>query len=372
MKICTLTCHDVYNQGASLQAYALQHYLETQGHEVRIIDYKPDYLSGHYSLTSVCNSIYDRPFLKQLYLLAKLPGRLKGLARKRVFDEFTFTYLHLTRRYPSYEALKANPPEAELYIAGSDQIWNTLFRNGKDAAFYLDFGEKDTRRISYAASFATQQIEPGYESFVAAELQNLDAVSIREKLSLPLLKSLGREDGVAVCDPVFLLSSDEWNRWIEHVPTSSDKYLLVYLTDRSKQIEEISKAIKKATGWKIYVVGGFKEAWADRCLVNAGPVEFVRLVKDAQYVISNSFHATAFALIFEKNFSVVNRTEDINERMKSLLDQLELSHRLVSEFNVALLEDIDYKGKINQLLQESVSFSKHWLNDAIETFTRKR
>ena len=96
MKICTITCHDVYNVGASLQAYALQTYLKLLGHDVKIIDYKPDYLSKHYRLDIVGNPKYDKPFLKQAYLLAKLPGRLHMLPRKKAFDSFTAKYLDLS------------------------------------------------------------------------------------------------------------------------------------------------------------------------------------------------------------------------------------------------------------------------------------
>lgn len=106
MKICTITCHDVYNVGASLQAYALQTYLKSLGHDVKIIDYKPDYLSKHYRLDIVSNPKYDKPFLKQAYLLAKLPGRLHMLPRKKAFDSFTAKYLDLTKRYTSNEELK--------------------------------------------------------------------------------------------------------------------------------------------------------------------------------------------------------------------------------------------------------------------------
>ena len=89
MKIRTITCHDVYNLGASLQAYALQTYLESIGNEVQIIDYKPAYLSGHYQLWGNINPIFDKPLLKQLYLIAKLPERLLSLKRKTIFDDFT-------------------------------------------------------------------------------------------------------------------------------------------------------------------------------------------------------------------------------------------------------------------------------------------
>lgn len=366
MRIKTITCHDCYNLGASLQAYALQHYLESEGHDVQIINYKPYYLSGHFKFGSVNNPVYDRPIVKQLYLLAKLPERLLALSRKKAFDRFTAKYLRLTRRYNSYEDLKADAPEADAYIAGSDQIWNTLFHNGRDAAFYLDFGKPNVRRISYAASFATKDVVPEYREFVSQELKNLDAVSIREKISLPLLYSLGRKDGVSVCDPVFLLSKDEWKKLTDSCkPYLNDKYLLVYLTDKSDEIKHIALEIHKATGWKIYGVGPFREKWLHKCYVNVGPLDFVKLINDAQYVISNSFHATAFSLILEKNFCVVNRKDGINERMKSILEDVSLSHRLLNSFTHNQLAQIEY-ADVHKKLSTVIDFSKTWLGNTLK------
>lgn len=366
MRIKTITCHDCYNLGASLQAYALQHYLETQGHNVQIINYKPYYLSGHFKLGSVSNPKYNRPIVKQLYLLAKLPGRLLSLSRKKAFDRFTAKYLHLTRRYNSYEELKADAPDADVYIAGSDQIWNTLFPNGRDAAFYLDFGKPNVRRISYAASFATKDVAHEYREFVNKELKNLDFVSIREKISLPLLYSLGRKDGVAVCDPVFLLSKKEWIILTNESPIkTNEKYLVVYLTDKSEEIKRIALDIYQTTGWKIYVVGAFRETWAHKNFVNADPLDFVKLINDAQYIISNSFHATAFSLILEKNFCVVNRKEGINERMKSVLTNYGLTDRMVNCFSKSILKRIDYSS-VNRQMEKDILFSKEWLNNLLK------
>ena len=371
MNIRTITCHDVYNLGASLQAYALQQYLKNQGHEVQIIDYKPYYLNGHFKLWTISNNIYDKPIIKQLYLLAKLPGRLSALRRKKVFDAFTSTYLQLTKRYNSYEELKADPPHADYYIAGSDQIWNTLFQNGRDAAFYMDFGSPSVKRISYAASFATPSIVPEYKDFVINKLKGIDAISIREKTLLPLLSELGRPDGVAVCDPVFLLSKEEWNKTLtnsESLSTYEEKYLLVYLTDKGKQIEKIAQEIKQKTGWKIYSVGGIKAQFVDKYFRNAGPFEFVHLIQNAQFVISNSFHATAFSIIMGTKFCVVNRADAINERMKSILEDYGLSNRLVYKYEDNLLEDIDIN-KIDTFSQQIVGYSRKWLNSQLENNT---
>lgn len=359
MKIKTITCHDVYNLGASLQAYALQRYLQNEGHDVEIIDYKPDYLSGHFNLWGVGNPIYNKPIIKQLYLAAKLPGRLKALKRKKVFDQFTHQYLRLTKRYHNNEELKADPPVADVYIAGSDQIWNTLFPNGKDPAFYLDFVPPGKKKISYAASFATKEIADGWTPFVKKMLANLDAVSVREKSSLPLLTSLGRPDGVAVCDPVFLLDRNEWEKIMNKTVSLDEDYILTYDFENNPTIKEIAQNMKKEKGYKIYNVGPFKMNYADKNFVNAGPLEFLSLVNHSSFVISNSFHATAFSLIFQKNFCVVNRKEGINERMKSLLGDLQLGDRIISEYNLNVPKNINFKNNIfthNNIIRLSKAF----------------
>ena len=363
MQIRTITCHDVYNHGASLQAYALQTYIESLGHSVEIIDYKPDYLSRHYLLWKIDNPVYEKPVVKQLYILAKLPGRIMSLKRKRIFDDFTRKYLKLTKRYNNIEELRACPPKADVYIAGSDQIWNTLFQNGRDAAFYLDFAPKNTRRLSYAASFATEYVLEQYKPFVRKMLQNFDKISIREQSSLPLLESLGRRDGVVVCDPVFLLPREHWESLLPQVFTK-EKYLLVYDTEFSNRVKEISKRIAKEKNLKIYNVSASCIGYADKELWASSPLDFVRWVHDAEYVVSNSFHATAFSVIFECDFCVVNRAEGINERMKSLLSCYGLGERLVTHYSPALLSSVDYH-KIVPILQKDINNSKEFLSTAL-------
>lgn len=360
MQIKTITCHDVYNHGASLQAYALQTYLESLGHSVEIIDYKPDYLSGHYRLWTVDNPVFDKPFVKQLYLMAKLPGRLVALMRKKVFDAFTRKSLKRTAcRYHNNEELKANPPQADIYIAGSDQIWNTLFQNGRDPAFYLDFAPQTVKRISYAASFATEDVVEEYKPFVQKMLQKFDAISIRERCSLSLLSSLGRKDGAVVCDPVFLLNREQWEELLPQ-GQMKERYLLVYDTERSDIVKRVAQRIAKVKKLKIYNVSGFRLCYVDKDFWISSPLNFVQLIRDAEYVVSNSFHATAFSLIFEKDFCVVNRSEKINERMKSLLKDYHLDNRLATSYSDSLSESIGYHA-VNILIQKDIDSSKEFL-----------
>lgn len=365
MRIKTITCHDVYNHGASLQAFAFQRYLSELGHEVEIIDYKPDYLSGHYKLWSVDNSKYDKPIIKQIYLLAKLSGRLIALRRKRKFDEFTQKYLRLTsHRYHSNEELKVNPPKADVYIAGSDQIWNTLFCNGRDAAFYLDFAPKGSKRVAYAASFATKDVVEEYKPFVREMLHGFYSISLRERISLPLLESLGRKDGVTVCDPVFLLSSEQWNKILPAF-SIEEKYLLVYDTENSNKIRDIALSIAEEKKLKIFNISGSRKSYVDKDFWASSPIDFVQLIRDAEFVVSNSFHATAFSLIFHREFCVVNRSEAINERMLSLLEQYGLQDRLITDIAKGLLSSIDYS-KVQPKIERDIEASKRYLREAMD------
>ncbi len=368
MKISTITCHDVYNYGASLQAYALQEYCKSLGCEYEIIDYKPDYLSQHFKLSAVANSRYDHPFVKQLYLLAKLPERIHALKKKRLFDEFTRRFLLMSpTRYNSYEELEQNPPAADIYIAGSDQIWNTFFRNGYDRAFYLNFAPKSSRRISYAASFATDSIYGGAEEFVAQQLKNLDAISVRETSALQLLESLGRKNGQLVCDPVFLLSTDKWLKLLANCPKPKKDYIVVYDCEQSVPLRKIVMQLSSITGLPIHSLATTAGHYAQRDLALGGPIVFLSEIASARYVVANSFHALAFSLIFKKDFFIANRAEQINTRMRDFLEFLGLSERLINSPQQASTERIDFtpvNAKLSQLIQQSKQFISEQLGYA--------
>lgn len=365
MKVATITCHDVYNHGASLQALALQRYVESLGCDYEIIDYKPPYLSGHYSLWQVSNGRYDRPLVKQLYMLAKLPGRLLKLPRKRAFDRFTARYLHKSsHRYNSNEELRQYSG-ADLYVAGSDQIWNTIFPNGHDDAFYLEFAPASARKISYAASFATDRIYGGAEETIARRLARLDAISVRESSGLALLRELGREDGVAVCDPVFLLCRQQWLQLIDGITVKAPKdYILLYDTNRSKTVREITLALARTTGLPILSVSANRDGYARHNRNNCGPLEFARYISGARFVVSNSFHATAFAVIFNRDFFTINRRENINTRMHDFLTDLGLQNRIVTTPAGLDLAPIDFNAA-ELRLNRQIEFSKNFLAQQI-------
>lgn len=365
MMIDTITCHDVYNVGASLQAYALQTYLKSLGHDVKIIDYKPDYLSNHYRLDLVSTPKYDKPVLKQAYLLAKLPGRLRMLPRKRAFDRFTAQYLDLTRRYASNEDLKRDPPEADVYFAGSDQIWNPLFPNGKDPAFFLDFVRHGVR-ASYAASFAADAFPPELREATARYLARFDHISVREQSGLSVLKTLGVQGAATVLDPVFLIERVKWEMMAERHQNLKQKYILVYDCERSATIRELAKKIAEKLNLKIYSI--FDLPYAARCFPLCGPESFLGLIRGASFVLSNSFHATAFSVIFEKEFAVVERTENINTRMRDLTALLGLSDHMAAQ-NEDLPLRTDWPA-VNRRLAEEIERSRAYIETVLRDGSR--
>lgn len=341
MQIKTITCHEVYNHGASLQEYALLEFLNSNGHQAQTLHYKPDYLSGHFNLWSVGNPKFNFPIIKQLYLLAKLPGRLKLMPRKKAFDQFAEKYIPTDPiLYKTNEDLKQNLPLADAFICGSDQIWNSFFQNGKDPAFYLNFVPNSKRKIAYAASFAIDELADEVKPLVKENVSQLDYIGVRETSGLHILNELGIDNALQVLDPVFLLDAEHWKS--KFVKPIDENYVFVYDFDSNPIIKEIALKLKKEKGYQIYTVNGNID-YADKNFVLEGPEKFLSLVYNAQEVVSNSFHAVAFSLIFEKEITVVNRMEKINTRMRDLLALFDLSSRLISmQEEFSKLDFIDY------------------------------
>ena len=368
MKIKTITCHDVYNFGATLQAFALSKYLEGLGHDVEIIDYKPEYLSKRYDLWFIGEKWKSRGFfIKSVYYACKIPIRLLTNVGKYRFDAFKRSNMKVTAKtYHDCSELRASPPSADVYIAGSDQIWNVDYENGKDPAFYLDFGSEKVKRISYAASFSNSEMLPEYKNFVKKMLSHFDHISIRESVGLNILSSMNIDNGRHVLDPVFLLSKEEWMKFVE--PRPSEKYILVYDFDKNTKIERFVREVAKREHLKIYGINNYQRTpYVDIDFFHGGPKTFLSLVNHAEFVVSNSFHATAFSIIFEKNFLVFDRIQSRgNTRMRDLLKTCNLSERLIGDdIEGIAFSDIDYdevRGRVGKYIERSKAFLNTSLN----------
>lgn len=369
MKIATITCHHVYNYGATLQAFALQQYLLSMGLESEIIDFIPWYHkryefwhinrnSSHY------DTLNKNVFLKLIWCLRyNLPYLLKEYKRKFAFDKFDSNYLKFTKRkYSNIEELKSFPPVADMYICGSDQIWNQDATFGIEKAYYLDFGESDTYRMSYAASFGCDQIHADPDELKSL-IDKFDFISIREKSGINILRKLGFSDIRLVVDPVFLLSTTQWYiyaRSSRQIKTP-EKYILLYNFKQNDKIRRFVMELKSNLNLPIVCLHGYDEIqYADINIRDAGPFEFIKLIESAEVIVSDSFHATVYSIIFNKEFYTFSLCGQNNTaRMEDLLNGLDIRNRLNVE--IPSSEKIDYND-VTKRLQPMIDKSKDFLH----------
>lgn len=365
MKIKTITCHNVNNYGAALQAHALFYYLSKQGHEVEIIDYMPKYIRKRLSIWAI-GARWKRHFWIALAFYAYvIPQRIMQRKSRKKFAEFNQHYFKLTRRYYSYKALCEDPPLADLVFCGSDQIWNTAINNGLDPAYYCDFAPSQVIRASYAASFSLSELPKEHWDFVKGEIEKLNFISVREKSGLSILRDLGIKGGQLVCDPVFLKTKEEWLQMC-YQPKYSN-YILVYDQENSSVIKGIAMRIREKTNKKIVALRDlYPRRYADYVEAYAGPIDFISLIAHASAVITNSFHCVAFSIIMECNFYVVPRThQNVNSRMADLLDLLCIKgHIMDNSEKLSEATPIDFnsvKAKIHALKLQSEQYINNCL-----------
>lgn len=375
MVIKTLTCHNVYNYGASLQAFALQEHLKQMGHQVEIIDYLPPYMDKAYRIrfdlynVSKSSKYYKyveiMPFLNYLFVMKNFIQHLikmyRQRNRKKAFDFFTKNKLQLTnQRYRSYEELFNANLSADVFVVGSDQVWNPLYNNGRDSSFFLEFVPENKKKISYAASFGVSQLQPDDSKNISKWLKAFSWISVRESTGVKLLRDMNiRADHVI--DPVFLLTQDKWRHLCDEAEGDyPSDYILVYnLGVVSDEIKHCATTLASNKGLKIIAVEDSKEIkYADCSFNDCGPTEFVKLISNASYVVTNSFHATAFSLIFNKEFFVYIKNTT-SSRISDVLSMVKLSGRMnTTNFELSVNWD-----NVNGMLNDTICSSKKLLKN---------
>lgn len=373
MKIKTITCHDVYNYGASLQAYALMTFLMSHGHEVEIIDYLPRNKRRRYEYFKVAPTGFFRRIVSFLPFLEPILGlwqnRYEWLGRKRKysFDSFKKESLVCTsRKYDSFEDLKSDRPSADLFVAGSDQIWNVYYDNGRDPSFYCAFEPDTKKRISYAASFGANTIPEDSEEFVKGMLSQMKAISVRESSGVAIVERLGLT-AQNVLDPVFLLTPQAWESMCR--TDRGGGYILVYdFLHNDPNVEALAKFLAKKYKKKIVSINDFRPlGYVDDNVNDAGPIEFLEYIKNADCVISTSFHATAFSVIFSRPFYTFPLVGHGNSsRMVDFLNMIGLDDRFVTNMeNFQEARKIDYES-VHENINQNRSMSINWLLSQVQ------
>lgn len=364
-KIFTVTFHRADNYGAVIQAYALQKVLE-KNYETQILDYDNKRISDDYRIFKKTN----KNSIKTVIQFAKdLINCKKEIVRKRNYGNFR-EKLKLTRKFDTIDEVKKDYPKADVYITGSDQVWNPELTDGLNDVYTLNFGDNNFKKISYAASCGSIDSLKNDKVKLEETLKNFDNISVRENsLQLELSKTMNKNIEL-VLDPSLLLTKEDWIAFAGNNRIIKEKYIFVYCGDEPQLFYDIINEIAERTGYLIVYFGrrdrknNFKHR--KKSCYESGPIEFVNLINNAEYVITASFHGTALATILNKEmFIVLNRASD---RLATLLNGVNLRDRIISnmeEFEKAYNTKTNWD-ITNQMLKEKKKASINWLYNAIE------
>lgn len=333
------------NYGQLLQCYALQKYLRDAGHDAYLIRYKNEERSP---LWKKCLKAFNLSLLyKHLkYKINSYKVKKEQICNYRHFDEFRKNYINQSEKfYSSYKELKENPPEADIYIVGSDQVWNFSFlKKIKNSSYIhsymLDFGKETTKKMSYAASWSMNSLSNELIEEIKPLLQKFSYVSVREENGISLCKQCGYDNAELVCDPTLLLSADVYRNLYmgENVRKIEKKYIMLYMLNNECDfdIQRVYDFAKEKDLEVVYVTGN--GVINNREKFFATIPEWLYLIDNAEYVITNSFHCCVFSSLFSKKFGVAKlkgKVEGMNTRFESLFNLLGIESRYVdNDFEV--------------------------------------
>lgn len=369
MKAGIVTFNSAHNYGAVLQVYAMQEYLKSLGLDVDVINYRIKEIDNVYKLYNVRRK--DPKLIRGIkkakkILKVNLCERWK-LEKRKNFEYFINNVLNTTKPYTTLQEIQKDFLQYDVLIAGSDQIWNTELTKGFKPAYFLEFGNKDARRISYAASLGNDSIDEKYTLFYKRYLENFDFISVREEAMKDILKDLTDKPITRVIDPTLLLDKEVYDKLKIETRYKGKDYIYVHYIGNDDKTYEIADQLSRKLGIPVLHnrQKGLFENELDS-LFNARPEEFISVIENAKYIVTNSFHTTVFSLIYEKDFITIPHATR-PARMQNLLEIAGLSNHLVEDVRIMpKLETlkIDYKDVKRRLLEERKS-SIEFLNNAI-------
>lgn len=364
-----ITIHKIFNYGSVLQAYALQCVCERMGFETEIIDYSfPN--EFHFKHVQDPHRGSTKEWIIKYFFSLELFKQHKRI------ELFVKKFQHLSKiQYFSPSELEINPPIYDIYITGSDQVWNPRYCYG-DPSFFLSFAPAGSKRISYAASIGTNSLDKEYHHIYSDFLTKYQYVSIRESYSSSLIGKFTKASVEVVADPSLLLSSDDWNRIATHYRIVKKKYILCYFLNYSFNafpfVQDLSDDIQRNTGYELVWLARPPKRFINphtSFRIGASPQDFLALVRDSELVLTTSFHGTAFALNYNKPvYSIIESSQAKDTRQKELLESVGLSNRILT-LNDRFPSPDHYfdtpdlaSSELKKLIIKSLSFLKTALN----------
>lgn len=367
-KTYTLTFHSAINYGAVLQTIALQRILKNNKINNKVVDYT-DKCMNYYNPLNYDNLSFKGIIKKRIKNL--IYGK-KMLQKYNLFHNFIKSNIDMTSKVNNLEEIEKIISNDSILITGSDQVWSCDILNGLSDIYSLNFKNTDIKKISYAASIGKERIEEEYKQEFVKKLSDFSYISVREESAKIELDNILLDKNIeVVLDPTMLLTAEEWTDLsIKYKKDFNEKYIVAYTMDENIEYIKIANYLSKITGYKIIYFDmknlGFKNILENEYVSN--PYEFINIIKNAEYVVTNSFHGTVFSILFNKKMWVIpHKTK--GTRMINLLNKLDMSDRIIyslDEFQkIDFNKEIDYTN-INKKLEQERNRSIEWLLSSIK------
>ena len=359
MKASVITLHSVYNYGTQLQAYATQKKLEEYFDEVEFINYRrPDTFGKGLIATFAKNN--------PVRLLAFLPTYF---AWKKQFGAFQRKYLNINpREYKNHNDFRKYEDYSDVYFSGSDQVWNTGWNGGIIPQFYLDFVPDDKPKYAYSSSFGKDKLDRGEVSEIKKLLGRYDKITVREKSGLKIIKEqLKLKNATQLNDPTLAFDGDWWRR-LKSKNSIKEKYILIYNLNNNPDFDRYTEEVSKRTGFKLYrFCTRYDQARKNgKSLLIPKIEDFVTYIDDAELVITDSFHAVAFAANLNTNI-VALLPNKYPSRLSDFLGDIGLSNRIARSYTdySPLSAKIDFVA-VNKILSNRRSEYDEFLKEIKE------
>jgi len=332
MKVSLITRHAISNYGSLLQTIATQTVIQKLGYECEVTDYIRD--DENYKNTAKLllkkNEKWNSSLVKRLIYLAVQSPEYYISGKK--FEKMRRRVLNLSKKYVSLKQLCDNPPKADIYITGSDQVWGPVGENDFDAAYFLSYVPNGKKAVSYAASFGKTKFTDDILNEYKNMLAKYSAVTVRENSAQSILIDMGIKNAKQVIDPTLLITAQEWEKMI--TKKISGKYVLIYQLHSNPEMDAYAKKFSEKAGLPLIritptfhqIIRGGKTV----LLPDAG--EFLAYIKNAEYMITDSFHGTAFAINFNTQFVEILPGETAT-RNQSILELTGLKNRILCSYD---------------------------------------
>lgn len=330
MKVGILTFPNSQSYGATLQMYALQQAVKGLGHDVEVINYHSAYMRAEKHLMKEGDNPWR--FAVQTQLRRWLHHTLFASFRRFERDHIL---LHPARPFTDKAVLTRQSHRYDAIICGSDQVWNPRI-TGKDMSYFLDFCPPEIRRVAYAPSFGFAQFSEDYYDLIRPELRCFSALSVREQSGKSMMDALVDVPVTVVADPTFLSQLSDWTALEKPHPAAEGDYILYFAVRKSPRLFRRCLEWAREKGMKVVVVGGRpwrrkRHTEADvEYAIDIGPGEWLYLMHHARYVMTNSFHGTAFSVIYQKDF-YVEYPAGTGSRLAQVIEDLGMQSRVVQD-----------------------------------------